>query len=277
MKHIISIILLALAAAVPATIHAQNPEPLSKKERKEVVKSITSDYIAWHKAGWTGKLKSDMLPLSPTIKVYMERGSLILISVRAPLVGEVVRIEADKDQLLLVNKMKKCYTPLSLKGKENWLAMGQSLLLGRMVVVGSGELSASDSNHLTIYDMGGDTSSDAGYLIVPESPWDSISYGYSAGSDGRITNAMLNVLKSAVESLSGSGVAVESAEYVTLAEANVEWRGSKAVADISANWDNKVYGIEIVSDGVEYGVKGFERIQLGDKYRRVSLAEVIKF
>ena len=102
------------------------------------------EYPAWNVASISGKLKMEGLPISPTVKIFMERDSSIFISIKAPFMGEVGRIELTPDSLLAVNKMKKTYV---LETMEDFLKYFpgnfsdvQELILGRIVIPGFGTL-----------------------------------------------------------------------------------------------------------------------------------------
>ena len=99
MKKTLICFLLALTMAVPAC--AQN--------FNAVINDIIDSYMPWQSAEFSGKLKTDKLPVSPNVKIYMVRDSLLQISVRAPLLGEVGRLNLTHDEVLVVNKMKKIY------------------------------------------------------------------------------------------------------------------------------------------------------------------------
>lgn len=98
------------------------------------------DYNEWERVSLEGKLKMKGLPVTPTLKVYMEKDSLIDISVRAPFVGEALRIELTADSIIAVNKMNKTYVKESVGGIRKYYPDGisdlQDLLLGRFFLPG---------------------------------------------------------------------------------------------------------------------------------------------
>lgn len=101
------------------------------------------DYVPWQSAELQGKLKMQGLPLSPSLKIFMIRDSLISISVRAPFVGEAGRLELTPDSILAVNKMKKTFVK---EGYRAWMDSSgftslkvndlQNLLLARFFLPG---------------------------------------------------------------------------------------------------------------------------------------------
>lgn len=67
----------------------------------------------WETATLKGKLKMQGLPLSPNVKIFLKKDSLVSISLTAPLLGEVGRLDLTPDSVLVVNKMSKTYWALS--------------------------------------------------------------------------------------------------------------------------------------------------------------------
>lgn len=100
------------------------------------------DYLPWEVVTLEGKLKMQGLPLSPTVKIFMERDSLISASMRAPFLGEVGRLEITPEKLLVVNKMSKTFMEQDLRGrgvigdKVLGIREVQALLLGRFFLPG---------------------------------------------------------------------------------------------------------------------------------------------
>ena len=68
----------------------------------------------WEVVTLSGKLKMKGLPLSPNVKIFMKRDSLISMSLRAPFVGEAGNLEVTPDSVLLINKMNKTYIKESI-------------------------------------------------------------------------------------------------------------------------------------------------------------------
>lgn len=61
-----------------------------------ILNNIINSYTPWTSAEFSGKVKTDKLPVSPTIKMYMVRDSLIQISARCALVGRGGTCHSDK-------------------------------------------------------------------------------------------------------------------------------------------------------------------------------------
>lgn len=101
------------------------------------------DYNPWEVSTIEGKLKMKGLPLSPNLKVYLKKDSLISMSLRAPFIGEAGRMDITPDSITIVNKIQKTFVKEGYKeglaglGYEN-LGIGevQNLLLGRFFLPG---------------------------------------------------------------------------------------------------------------------------------------------
>lgn len=123
-------------------------DTISYSAENSILTGLGINYPEWETAELSGKLKLKGLPLSPSIKIYMKRGSDLILSARAPLIGEAVRVELDRDSLLIVNKLNNTYCLESAdKLQEVYPSLCgeiQSLLLGRVVIPSEGELSESN-------------------------------------------------------------------------------------------------------------------------------------
>ena len=135
-KKLAYFLIFSLCAWFVLPTKAQNEIPVAvdKKVKSTVIDSITAGYDSWTEVSMSGKLSSSILPVSPSVKIYMEKGKLVEISVSAFLVGEVARIEVDTKGALIVNKMNDTYTTVSNDRIESVCPGGlevlQNLLLG---------------------------------------------------------------------------------------------------------------------------------------------------
>lgn len=160
-------------------------EQLLDKDRKaEIITGLTEGWNSWERVSLNGKFKMEGLPLSPSMKIFMIRDSLIVISLRAPLMGEVGRAEITQDSVLMVNKMKKTYfkepTNYISAFYQGSLSELQDLILRRPVLAGFGNLAEADAELIEIYeDAAGDFSLIPGDgALAPM-----VSYGYLISSD----------------------------------------------------------------------------------------------
>lgn len=119
-------------------------EPLQSpqiEEEEEFIDIRVPDYQPWQVATIQGKLKMQGLPLSPTLKIFMQCDSLIDISFRAPLIGEAARIILTQDSITAVNKLNKTYLKEGisefLKYYPGGLSDLQDLLLARVFIPGT--------------------------------------------------------------------------------------------------------------------------------------------
>lgn len=179
MKKILLIVALFIMAQ--CTLRAQEPQNIAP-----VLADIIESYAPWTSVQFEGKVRTDKLPIAPNLKMYFVCDSIVQMSVRVPLLGEVGRLNLTKDEILIVNKMKRTYVqedaskffemyPSALKDL-------QSILLARVVILGGGELDAQ--NAVTV-----DVESDGrgSWLLLPDTDTDELpfSYGYLVGSNSR--------------------------------------------------------------------------------------------
>lgn len=274
------LILILGALASPDAI-AQ--EVLSRKDAEKVAQEICGGYKSWKTASWQGKVRTDMLPISPTMKVYMRKGELTLISLRVPLMGEVGRIEIDNDSVLVVNKMKRRYWSKPIAGVVDMPGLAdalQSMLLGRVALIGYGELSKKTARYAQFFELG-----EMGWLIVPEIPEgvEGGVYGYAVAPDGSLTNIVVTEGKPRSESAdSGSKSAAD-------AEADADDRsfslavdityGRKGDADANIALTSKKMNISATLDvdAIEWESKGFDRISLPRNYAKTGFKDCLKF
>lgn len=190
----LSIILLFLTIMILPMAAQQRMPAYNLDTPQAVVERITTNYSAWNNVEFSGKLKTQKLPISPTIKLYMERDSLIQLSLRAPLLGEVGRITIDNNRIQAVNKMKRVYADEStdnlLEIYPNLISDLQSLLLARVVILGQGELTAADYDNVEVE---GDL--EGGYMLLPNLEENALkfNYGYLINGNGR-TKALVAYL-----------------------------------------------------------------------------------
>lgn len=175
--------------------------PETDSLRLKALDAVLRHYNDWETVEMTGKLRASGLPLNPTVKLYMAKGSEISVSVRAPFVGEAGRIEISGDTLTAVNRMKRVYCKESLSGilsgYPGFISDLQSLLLGRIVVLGSGELSFVNAALM-------DVSASEAATFGEKTGWrfeqqglgeivSGLSLAYVATSAGRLSDLELNM------------------------------------------------------------------------------------
>lgn len=256
-------------------------EKLSKKQRRQAAGEIAEGYTPWLKAGLDAKVKTDLLPVSVTLKASMECGENLRISVRAPFVGEAMRIEMDRQQLLIVNKMKKTYARIDVSERPEILEYAQSILLGRVVIVGRGELTQKNCDSAEFVSFLNAEGERTGLAIVPEMPDSSVKYAYSLDNEDRITAIVISVLKAQLFALMGNtdgAAAASGEEYLNLVEISVTYdRNGDADADINVDLGKRNFAATLECGAPVYGARPIDPIEIGKKYREVGLGEVLKF
>lgn len=278
MKNIKKILLFCVGLisviAIPAGMNAQTP--LKGTSLTSAVTEITSDYKPWRSAGWSAQVQSDMLPVSITMKVYMRRDSLTLISLRAPLIGEVARVEIDNSALLVINKRKKRYAKIDLTNYGNHPALIhaslQDILVGRVSVIGDGTLSSSNCKKTDIYSLAGQ-----GYVIACRMPeqYGAFNYGYGVDDAGRMVS-MQAVKGKTQESSAPQGMSSATTEINFQLAADITYK-NQATADVTAIYAGKQYSVALKNISLEYGTSGFDRFKIPDSYSECDLREAIRF
>ena len=257
----ISLLLVVMISgiATPPAISAQ--EPLSDRERQKVVDDVSAPWSDWETITISGKLKMAGLPLSPSVKIYMERDSLLRISLRAPLMGEVGRAEIYGDTLLVVNKMKKTFVkePLDSVMRRYPVAVAdvQSLLLGRVVIPGAGTLSAESASLVELF-----PEDDGQFSLIPgeEMTLAEFNYGYLINTD--MLPAVLLVIPTENPDSSVS----------------LTYEYTPGGYDIFASYQSpsKIYSGTLMLDSPQEGGSPIEPIRLSGKYSRLNFGQFMK-
>ncbi len=246
------------------------------KQAQSAVESMTASYMPWRSVSWSGKLKSGMLPVSVTVKTYMLRDSLTLISLRAPLIGEVARVEIDNRTILFANKMNKKYLRYDIgsfgsRGKMLHSNL-QDILIGRAVIVGQGVLNKKDFKQADIYSLGED-----GWLVAARLPDEAggANYGYAIDAAGQMLELMIKSGKTgSAEAPDGMSSITENITFE--ASAVVKYQNSEASADIQAVVFHKEYEASLQNVKTEWGTSGFGRLDIS-KYTSGTLRDLLKF
>lgn len=168
---------------------------LSPKE--DMLNAVLPGYTSWKTAELSGKLRLESLPISPSVKIYMRKDSLISITVRASFLGEVGRIQLTRDSLLAINRMKRVYCQESLGDIKyeypKFIGDIQAFLLGRVVVFKSGQLSEKNADFVDINVAKTDS------VVMEDKSWtltfpknrteyDEFGYEYLVNGTGRMSN-----------------------------------------------------------------------------------------
>lgn len=234
---------------------------LSPSQKVEVIDSLTLGWPEWQTAGINGKLKMAGLPVSPSVRIYMERGKSILISLRAPLVGEVGRAEINDSVALVVNKMGKIYVEEPLAKILSFYPGGisdlQDLLLGHMVFPGSGRLSRDIAADVDVF-----AAEDGSVVVVPGADMllPGINYGYTViPAEGMMTLIAMP---------EGGDDTVGQLDY-TFFENGCDL----AFKFISPK---KNYRLTLELDNPDWSARPIDPISLNGKYTRVDIDKFMK-
>lgn len=179
----------------PDSLYFVNPDP--DDIRSGALGAILPRYNEWNTVRMNGNLRLKGLPISPSVRIFMERSKRISISVRVSLLGEVGRIEVSGDTVLGINKMKRTYCVESLKNLKydypDIIGDLQTLLLGRITIFQAGELNGINSDYVDF--TLGDARTVGWFIDYPRGrvESDEFSYRYTIDPDGLITNLLAAV------------------------------------------------------------------------------------
>lgn len=253
--------LFPLAVVAQTSDSAVNtPEIMSNPEKELLIDSITSGYYPWSEMSISGKLSADMLPISVSVKIYMEKDRLLVISVSAPLIGEAARIEIDRENALVVNKMSNSYSQVAMEEIEpicpGGLSAMQNLILGRVDILGRGELNKSFAKELEIYRIeSGDL------LLLPNQDLENAPFIYY--------------------------YTVDSLDFILKTFTVMSQDGTQAICKYSGGNKNNTLTFSSVMNGKKMGAtlklnlpdakaKKIDRIELDSRYKEVAKSKLLR-
>ena len=221
---------------------------------------ILNGYTEWQSASFTGKLRTSMLklPVSPTVKIYMEKGELIQLSVSAPFIGEVGRAEITPSEVLVVNKYKKTYVRESAEAAmsrdRGLLDEVQSLLLGRIVILGKGELSMG-----LLKDVLFERENNGEWIVVTDSEGEEwgLQYGYVVNANGR-TQVLYGMMQGRTET----------------ATLTYDYSGGGMTLGLDLQLPKKRIEGQLDFSSVKWGGNRMSSINL-DRYQKVTFSEFV--
>lgn len=279
MIHLIRILICALTAVCLFAPTADSAKALSKKEKRQLLADASTDAPAWSELSFKGKLQTDLLPISPSVKVYMQRDSLLIMSFSAPFVGEAARIEIDADSITAVNKMKRTVAKVPVRALQGVMpgSLGelQDFLTGQIVIYGQGLLCPDLSSGLDcypVYDEQTDpttgetlveeTGDPEGWLIMPRTDWqpEGARYGYVLDAD-----------------LRPASMVVEPDDSDDYAQIDYEYgKNGQITFAISTAHGPKVIEADLTLSPADK-VQPMERLNTAGKYTRVTMSKLLKF
>lgn len=166
----------------------KNVESLGTRESASVAATVAKSYRPWQQVSLRGKARAEGLPIALNVKIYMEHGRLVIMSLNAPLLGEIGRVEMTGDSVLLVNKRGKTYckeqTAAHLARFGASVADVQDLLLGRVFLLGYGTLSEGNAKQVEVSTGASDT-----WILTPKAQHPDAQYGFTLYPDGQMMMA----------------------------------------------------------------------------------------
>lgn len=238
------------------------PAPLPEKEKTALIDSITGGYTDWQTISMSGKLTSPMLPATVSVKVYMEKDSLVVMSLSAPLVGEAARVEIDPQTALVINKFSNTYSTIDMASIEpvcpGGLTAIQNLLLGRVTIMGAGTLSPANGNLVDVYSNNPDV-----WTLLPMQDIAGAPFVYFYTVD--IASLLLDQFIVMQQPQ-------DNAFYCTY-----NWNGDKDVTlDFEADFQGKNMTARLKLNTPDATPKPISRFDLSSKYRQVEPSRIMK-
>lgn len=248
---IFTLLLMATALVSAGTAQAQDT-PLD---------AMLDRYTDWHTVELNGKLENDRLPVSPSVRIFMEKGKRLQISLRAPFLGEVGRIDISNDSLLAYNKLKKvyCREPLGdiLREAPARIEDLQSLLLARVFILNRGTLSPANADGITFSEE-----PDCWLALPVEQPLDGrVQYGFTIDDDGTLT-ALYATMPEAASELS------LLVEYF--------YEKKKTVIDVAFNKSDRLTQATLTLNAPKWGATPMQPVKTGSGWRRTDVTGFIK-
>lgn len=253
----------------PDSIMEEAPvaEPTSRlmtiEEIAEATDSISFKYDEeWKELSMQGKLSFTGLPMRVSVKVYMKRGESVILSARAPLLGEVARVEMCPDSMVFINKHSRCYNTQSFAGltsdPQKYICDLQDILLGQMAFPGNGRLTQELALQSQWIAMPGENA-----LVHPSEQLQIIGTEY-----GFIMDSESWQLRNFVMMLKKTGVVVTT---------NYLYGDNDWTLGIEISMNNKKMNGEVELSYPDYAPAPLNFTEIGNKYRRVEIKDLMKF
>lgn len=163
-------------------------ESLGQDASESFATAVARTYAPWSSMTLKGKVRLDGVPVPLNVKIYLEHARSLILSLSAPLLGEMGRVEMTADSVLFVNKRAKtwCREPLApaLGRFGASLADIQDLLLGRVFMLGYGTLSPQNASQIEVSEGASDTR-----ILTPRLQHPDAQYGFTLYPDGQMMMA----------------------------------------------------------------------------------------
>lgn len=225
--------------------------------------TIIANYDSeWKDLSMQGKLSFTGLPMRVSVKVYMKRGESVILSARAPFLGEVARVELNKDSIVFINKRSRTYNTQPLAGFTSnpraYLCDLQDILLGEMAFPGHGHITQDLAAQSQWIAMAGDNA-----LVYPSKPLQIPGSEY-----GFVMDSTCWQLRSFVLMIQQSGVVLNT-NYIYGEEG---W-----TLGLEISLKNKTMKGEVELSYPDYSPTPLDFTALANKYRKVDFKELLKF
>lgn len=270
MKNIIVVLLMLVSALNVDAAEIDDKSAVAEVSRlmtiEEVavaVDTIAANYDSdWTDLSMQGKLSFTGLPMRVSVKVYMKRGQSIILSARAPFLGEVARVEICTDSIVFINKHSRTYNTQPLMGMVSdpqvYMCDIQDILLGQVAFPGHGRVTS-------------DLASGAQWIVLSES--DALIYPFKDfqinGADyGFVMDASCWQLNAFVLLLQKAGVVVQTTYHYS----DENW-----TLGLELELDKKRLKGDVELSYPDYSPSPLEFTALGGKYRRVDIKDIMKF
>lgn len=236
---------------------------MSVEEIAIATDSIMMNYDEeWKDLSMQGKLSFTGLPMRVNVKIYMKRGESVILSARAPIFGEVARVEMNQDSIVFINKHTRCYNSQSFVGltsdPSRYISDLQDILLGQVAFPGNGRITKEIALKSQWIAMPGDNA-----LIYPPEILriKGTEYGFVMDSE-------CWQLLSFVMMLQKTGIVV-TANYIYREE---DWTFA---LDLTIN-DKQMHG-NVELSYPDYAPTPLDFTEIGNKYRKVDMKNLMKF
>ena len=248
-------LIICLAALISATLVLART-PLQTDSVAMRAEAIYGAYNQWQSVEMTGRLSSQRLPVKLSVKLFMLRGSRLMLSLSAPFVGEAARIEITRDSITAVNHLKHVYVKESLASLQQMVPVTlsdvQDIFLGRVFKAGIGTLSPEIIEEFEWIDNEGDT------LIIAEEN-EAVGYGFLAGADGLLYAA---------------SVVSESSD--SRFDVDYDWSGEQKTIDFSLSIRGSTNIVSLQLSKPKWNASPFASFTPGDRYRCIALVDFAK-
>ena len=234
-----------------------NVDALSAKQGDKWLKALAGTYTSWERMSLDGSLSIKELPLDPSVKIYMERGKLLILSLRVPLLGEVGRAEIAADTALVVNRRGKCYTKIPTASLLNRVGVSlsdfQDLLLGRVFLAGSAPLAKDNVDLFQVSEAAG-----GNFIVTPRKQRDDAEYGFTLYPDGKMLLAV-----------------AFTTDEAYLLQSQYSYKNSDTSLSLDITAGKRHYNGTLTYGAPDLKAKPMERISLNPKWKAVSLAKLV--